>query len=190
MNPSRRIWGSFLEKHPVYVLGLPSLQKCVCEIFGEIWFGIWFEIWNFRWEKSGEIFGEDFSTCQESTEKIRGEFRGKFRSKIRSKFRKLRFQISRLLSETSFSRRAVLNMWCPRSWGHVTIPGCMADFLTYVSINVGSVSCLCCSTAPRMKHLSERSATAPPKFASTTTSMSPPLSYALGTLVGFIGTWP
>ena len=25
-------------------LGLPSLQKCVCEIFGEIWFGIRFEI--------------------------------------------------------------------------------------------------------------------------------------------------
>ena len=38
-------------------LGLPSLQKCVCEIFGEIWFGIRFEIWIFRWEKSGEILG-------------------------------------------------------------------------------------------------------------------------------------
>ena len=71
------------------VLGLPSLQKCVCEIFGEIWFGIHFEIWNLRWKKSGEIWGEDFSTCQESTGELRGEFRGKFRSK----FRKLRFKL-------------------------------------------------------------------------------------------------
>ena len=59
-------------------LGLPSLQKCVCEIFGEIWFGIRFEIWNFRWEKSGEIFGEDFSTCQESMKNLGGNFGANF----------------------------------------------------------------------------------------------------------------
>ena len=58
-----------------YRLGLPSLQKCVCEIFGEIWAGIRFEIWNLRWEKSGEIWGEDFSACQGST-KILGAIFG------------------------------------------------------------------------------------------------------------------
>ena len=59
-------------------LGLPSLQKCVCDNFGEIWFGIWFEIWNLWWKKSGEIFGEDFSTCQESTNIFGENFRAKF----------------------------------------------------------------------------------------------------------------
>ena len=36
-------------------------------------------------------------------ETFRGEFRGKFRRKFRRKFLKLRFQISRLFSEASFS---------------------------------------------------------------------------------------
>ena len=59
-------------------LGLPSLQKCVCEICGEIWFGIRFETWNLRWEKSGEIWGEDFSTCQESTGNFVANFGANF----------------------------------------------------------------------------------------------------------------
>ena len=33
-------------------LGLPSLQKCVCDIFSELWFGIRFDIWNLRSEQS------------------------------------------------------------------------------------------------------------------------------------------
>ena len=56
------------------MLGLPSLQKCVCEIFGEIWFEIRFEISSLGWEKSGEIWGEDFSTCQESTTNFGANF--------------------------------------------------------------------------------------------------------------------
>ena len=59
--------------------GLPSLQKCFCENFGEIWLGIRFEIWNFRWEKSGEMFGGGlFSTCQESTKKLGANFGANF----------------------------------------------------------------------------------------------------------------
>ena len=39
-----------------------------------------------------------------------GEFRGKFRSKFQRNFRKLRFKFRDFLSETSFSRRAVLKL--------------------------------------------------------------------------------
>ena len=66
---------------PYKILGLPSLQKCVCEIFGEIWFGIRFEIRNFRWEKSGDNLGEvpgGLFYLPGKHEKNRGEFRGKF----------------------------------------------------------------------------------------------------------------
>ena len=64
--------------HPHTFSGLPSLQKCVCEIFGDIWFEIRVEIWNLRWEKSGESWGEDLSTCQESTGKFREIFGANF----------------------------------------------------------------------------------------------------------------
>ena len=79
-------------------LGLPGLQKCVK-------FDLEFDLkFEFRWEKSGEILGEDFSTCQESTKK----FRANFGANSEKNSEKISFQISRLFSETSFSRRAVL----------------------------------------------------------------------------------
>ena len=68
----------FEGRHVCHLLGLPSLQKCVCEIFGEIWFGIRFEIWNVRWEKSGEILGDDFSSRQESTKNFGANFGANF----------------------------------------------------------------------------------------------------------------
>ena len=102
----RRLFANLSQGNAGVLLGPPSLQKCVCEIFGEIWFGIRFEIWNFRWERSGEIFGEDFSTYQESTKHFGANFGENS------------FQISRLFSGISFSRRAVLGiLWQNQSWG-------------------------------------------------------------------------
>ena len=41
-KPSKSLLSNPLHHTPL--LGLPSLQKCVCEILGEIWFGVRFEI--------------------------------------------------------------------------------------------------------------------------------------------------
>ena len=89
------------------VLGLPSLQKGVCEIFGEIWFGVRFEILNLHGENPGEIWGEDFSTCQESPGDFGENFGANFGANFGENFGNF-VHILRLCSETSFSRRAVL----------------------------------------------------------------------------------
>ena len=44
--------------------------------------------------------------------KFRGKFRGEISEQVSEKISQSSFQISRLFSETSFSRRAVLRFWC------------------------------------------------------------------------------
>ena len=67
-------------------LGLPSLQKCVCEMFGEIWFGIRFEILRFPIGKIWWNFGGELFYLSGKHEKIRGKFRSKFWRKFGEKF--------------------------------------------------------------------------------------------------------
>ena len=178
-------WEPFQRTWKLRLLGLPSLQKCVCEIWFGIWFGIWFEIWTFRCEKSGEVWGEDFSTFRSQKKEVfrRGfckyvrlswlwrsecqmycwaqcpwlffvslgvtaetpfaktpfscllitarkawNISGRISGRISEKDSDTSFQISRLFSETSFSRRAVLMRLsafarvCLRSFAFVSTP--------------------------------------------------------------------
>ena len=68
-----------------------ALQKCVVKF--------WFEIWSLWCEISGEILGG---------ETFRPAISGRISGQLSAKFSETSFQISRLSSETSFSRRAVL----------------------------------------------------------------------------------
>ena len=59
------------------------------------------------------MFGGGLFYLPGKHENFRGEFRGKFQGQISEKISETSFQISRLFSETSFSRRAVLR----KPWG-------------------------------------------------------------------------
>ena len=63
-------------------------------------------------KKSGEIWGEDFSYLPGKHEKKSGRISGQISEKISE----TSFQFSRLFSETSFSRRAVLINFSLREW--------------------------------------------------------------------------
>ena len=73
-------------------------KNCVVKVF-LVKFDLKFEI---SCEISGEIWGQDFSTCKHQKNS------GRISRRISAKFSQTSFQISRLLLETSFSRRAVL----------------------------------------------------------------------------------
>ena len=89
-------------------LGLPSLQKCVCEIFGEICdleYGLKFEISDGK--KLVNSLGRTFLPARKARE-ISGRISGQISEQISEKISETSFQISRRFSETSFRRRAVL----------------------------------------------------------------------------------
>ena len=62
----------------LFLLGLPSLQKCICEILVryDLEFDLKCEISDGK--KLLKILGEDFSTCQESAENFRANFGANF----------------------------------------------------------------------------------------------------------------
>ena len=90
---------SFSTWFGLFFLGLPSLQKCVCDILGEIWFGVRFEIlkspmgkiwWNLggglvylprhAWEIAGRISGQVSEQISETSFQISQLFFRKLRS--------------------------------------------------------------------------------------------------------------